>query len=124
MTDGACSGNGRKDARSGIGAYWSTRQGTNYSSPVTNEHDPDAPRTNQRAELLAAIYGIRKFARERSHKQAFGVNRNCWVLATDSKYVVDGITDWLPRWKVWDIHHIYYNQGADALFEEESNEDI
>jgi len=104
MTDGACLGNGTQSARAGMGAYWSTKPNTNYSSPVTDAHDPDQPRTNQRAELLAVIYGLAEFAGERTHEREHGSQKKTWIIATDSKYVVDGITDWLARWRVRYVH--------------------
>jgi len=46
--------------------------------------------TNQRAELTAAITAIR---------QAIFYNSDPLTLYTDSKYVINCATRWLPKWK-------------------------
>lgn len=44
--------------------------------------------TNNRMELMAAIVGLES------------LKRGCKVtLTTDSRYVMDGLTQWLPNWK-------------------------
>lgn len=60
--------------------------------------DPGAPRTNQRAELLAAIEGLKKLhelnlvrghhTNSRRHKAGSTYN-----VVTDSEYVVKGVTE-------------------------------
>lgn len=78
-TDGACRGN---PGPGGWGVVLESkgRQKTLYGS----EHDT----TNNRMELLAAIKAFK------------ALKRPCRVtLYTDSKYVRDGITQWLPNWK-------------------------
>ena len=48
----------------------------------------EAATTNNRMELSAAIHGLK------------ALKRRCTVrLYTDSKYVLQGITEWLPNWK-------------------------
>ena len=47
-----------------------------------------ADTTNNRMELLAAIEGLKALTRP--------INVE---LYTDSKYVMNGVTDWMPRWK-------------------------
>lgn len=44
--------------------------------------------TNNRMELRAAIEGLKALTRPMSVE-----------LYTDSKYVMNGVTDWMPRWK-------------------------
>ncbi|KAL0063397.1 hypothetical protein AAF712_009706 [Marasmius tenuissimus] len=70
-------------------------------------------KTSQRAELLAALEGINRASSstERCYKAKLALLRNrksrdptewctqCWIITTDSEYVVKGITEWLPRWK-------------------------
>jgi ribonuclease HI len=51
-------------------------------------HGGEPDTTNNRMELTAAIEGLRALKR-----------RSDVVLYTDSKYVMDGITSWLPNWK-------------------------
>lgn len=48
--------------------------------------------TNNAMELLAAIKGLECFMRERQTKQIP-------TIVSDSRYVVDGASVWLPRWK-------------------------
>ena len=45
--------------------------------------------TNNRMELTAAIRGLELLK-----------NPSDVVVYTDSRYVMDGITRWLPRWKL------------------------
>ena len=36
--------------------------------------------------------------------------RKSWVIATDSEYVVKGMTEWLPAWKVCTyMHSLFHN---------------
>lgn len=46
-SDGGCTGNGRSNAKAGLGVYWGARSGKNLSEPV-----PGAMQTNNRGELL------------------------------------------------------------------------
>lgn len=78
-TDGACSGN---PGPGGWGAVLEFDDGVktlNGGEPVT---------TNNRMELMAAIMALR------SLKEPFEID-----LTTDSKYVQQGISDWLAKWK-------------------------
>src|SRR5271168_395515 len=48
----------------------------------------EADTTNNRMELAAAIGGLK------------ALKRRCAVkLYTDSKYVLQGVTEWMPNWK-------------------------
>lgn len=79
--DGACLANGRKDARAGIGVY--------CASPAIELSERIAGlQTNQRAELHAAIRALEVLPEHRAVK-----------LHLDSKYLINGITDWLPKWR-------------------------
>jgi len=51
-------------------------------------HGGDAETTNNRMELTAAIEALNALK---------GPSRV--ILHTDSKYVMDGINDWMPNWK-------------------------
>lgn len=78
--DGSCLGN-----RIGGWAYLVVGPGTNERRYQADSH-PRA--TNNRMELLAAIRGLES------------LEGPCQVtLVTDSKYVADGVVEWLPRWK-------------------------
>ncbi|KAF5368218.1 hypothetical protein D9615_010522 [Tricholomella constricta] len=106
--DGACLGNGRDDATAGIGVALGKLELYNdqWAIPVQDSMDPNHPkRTSQRTELLAAIEGLKKLELAESstegdryrHSQPEDPKaRSEWVIATDSEYVVKGITEWFP----------------------------
>ncbi len=78
-TDGACRGN---PGPGGWGAI--LRYGENVRELQGGEHRT----TNNRMELMAAIEALG------------GLKEPCQVtLYTDSRYVRDGITQWLPDWR-------------------------
>ncbi len=79
FTDGACSGN---PGPGGWGAIlrWKGHEKELYGG--------EAPTTNNRMELMAAICALESLKRP-SHV----------VLTTDSTYVKDGITSWIHGWK-------------------------
>ena len=84
--DGACSDNGKPQARAGYGIKWSLR------NHLACRLEGTGPETSNRAELRAAIaaLGLRVWNGE-------GFDRV--VLACDSEYVVKGISDWVHKWK-------------------------
>ncbi|MEE8393679.1 MAG: ribonuclease HI [Rhodospirillales bacterium] len=79
FTDGACSGNPGPGGW-GVLLRWKGREKELYGG------DPGT--TNNRMELMAAIEGLESLSR------GVGVR-----LFTDSKYVRDGITQWIGNWK-------------------------
>jgi ribonuclease HI len=79
-TDGACSGN---PGPGGWGAV--LRYGAREKDLCGGEA---APTTNNRMELMAPIRALESLTRPASV-----------VLYTDSTYVRDGITRWMPKWK-------------------------
>lgn len=79
FTDGACSGN---PGPGGWGAI--LRSGVHEREISGGEHDT----TNNRMEIMAAIRALESLKRP---SQA--------VLHTDSRYLLDGVTKWLKRWK-------------------------
>ena len=78
-TDGACRGN------PGPGG-WGVILNYQDKQKTLNGFDPET--TNNRMELTAAIEGLRAL------KRACDVDLN-----TDSKYVMQGINDWMTNWK-------------------------
>ncbi len=79
FTDGACRGN------PGPGG-WGVLLRYNREEKKLYGGEPDT--TNNRMELLAAIKGLE------------ALKRPCAVrLTTDSQYVKNGLTEWLPNWK-------------------------
>ncbi|KAI0704937.1 ribonuclease H-like domain-containing protein [Cytidiella melzeri] len=107
FTDGACLNNGQDGARAGIGGAMGTEEWWQFSLAVDEKVDTlvGAKRTSQRAELLAAIEGVRRMSDvEGMFGERRGSHRNFrdlpgFVVTTDSEYVVKGMTEWLPRWK-------------------------
>jgi ribonuclease HI len=78
-TDGACRGNPGPGGW-GVLLCWKGHEKTFYGG--------ESQTTNNRMELLAAIKGLE------------ALKRPCKViLTTDSRYVQQGISQWLPNWK-------------------------
>ena len=80
-TDGACSGNPGKGGWAAI----ILDTDLNQSSISGSESNT----TNNRMELLAAIMALNKIKK-----------KSDITIFTDSKYVKDGITDWIKKWKL------------------------
>ena len=79
FTDGACRGN---PGPGGWGAYLI------FKDKEKSLYGFEDDTTNNRMELMAAIEGLK------------ALNRSCTIeLKTDSKYVLQGITEWMPGWK-------------------------
>ena len=80
-TDGACSGNPGKGGWAAI----ILDDNFNHSSISGGEKNT----TNNRMELMAPIMALKKIKKKSEI-----------TIYTDSKYVKDGITDWIKKWKV------------------------
>ncbi len=78
-TDGACRGNPGPGGWAALLVAGAERKELSGAEPET---------TNNRMELMAAISGLSALKRRCSVK-----------LYTDSKYVLQGLTEWLPQWK-------------------------
>ncbi len=79
FSDGACKGN------PGIGGWGALLRNKGKERELCGG---EAHTTNNRMELMAAIAALE------------ALSRSCKVrLHTDSKYVLQGITEWLPGWK-------------------------
>jgi len=78
-TDGACSGN------PGPGGWGAVLR---YGDVVKELHGGDRATTNNRMELMAVISALEALTRPVPVQ-----------LYTDSKYVLDGITKWVPGWQ-------------------------
>jgi ribonuclease HI len=79
FTDGACSGN---PGPGGWGAL------LRFGAKQKEIHGGESETTNNRMELTAAIMALKE------------LTRPCKVLlSTDSTYVMDGITEWIHKWK-------------------------
>lgn len=79
FTDGACRGN------PGPGGWGAVLR---WRGTEKRLHGGERQTTNNRMELMAAIRALEALKRPSSV-----------VLTTDSNYVRQGITEWLPRWK-------------------------
>ena len=79
FTDGACSGNPGPGGWGAILRYKGTEKELSGGEPET---------TNNRMELTAVIEALSALKRECNI-----------VLHTDSRYVMDGVQEWLPNWK-------------------------
>jgi ribonuclease HI len=78
-TDGACRGNPGPGGWAALLIAGAERKELSGAEAET---------TNNRMELMAAISGLS------------ALKRRCAVkLYTDSKYVLQGLTEWLPQWK-------------------------
>ena len=82
-TDGACSGN---PGPGGWGVVYIDSSGE--KDKVLTYNGSESSTTNNRMELRAAIEGIKKT----------NVSDSI-ILVTDSKYVKNGITEWIESWK-------------------------
>ncbi len=79
FTDGACSGN------PGPGGWGAILRAGQHEREISGG---EAATTNNRMELLAVISGLNAI------KQPSNV-----TVHTDSKYVMDGASKWMKRWK-------------------------
>ena len=78
-TDGACKGNPGPGGWGALLVYKGSERELWGGEPNT---------TNNRMELMAAIMGL------------VALKRPCEVkIITDSQYVMQGITEWMPNWK-------------------------
>ena len=79
-TDGACSGNPGAGGWGVILRYGKTEKELSGGETLT---------TNNRMELQAVINALK------------ALKKPCQItLYTDSRYVMDGVTKWLPNWKL------------------------
>ena len=79
FTDGACSGN------PGPGGWAAILRSGKHEKEIFGG---ERMTTNNRMELMAAIRALEALKKP-----------SIVMLYTDSRYVMDGLTKWLPRWK-------------------------
>lgn len=82
-TDGSCLGNGKTDAKGGIGIYFGPEDKRNVSEPYVSDKI-----TNQRAEVYAAYICLKYCAED---------NENVNIM-TDSSYLINSATTWRHGW--------------------------
>ena len=80
-TDGACSGNPGKGGWAAI-----ILDGNLNQSSISGS---ESSTTNNRMELMAPIMALKKIKKKSEI-----------TIFTDSKYVKEGITDWIKKWKL------------------------
>ncbi|XP_023171478.1 ribonuclease H1 [Drosophila hydei] len=83
-TDGSCLGNGKKHACAGFGVYFGDNHQLNAAKPVLGRV------TNNVGEIQAAIYAI---------KTALDLGIKKLSINTDSQFLINSITKWVPGWK-------------------------
>ena len=80
-TDGACSGNPGKGG-------WAAIILDNDFNQISISGSENKT-TNNRMELMAPIMALKKIK-----------NKSEIIIYTDSRYVKDGITEWIKKWKI------------------------
>ncbi|XP_012175914.1 ribonuclease H1 isoform X1 [Bombus terrestris] len=83
-TDGACSANGRENAKAGIGVWFGDNHPLNVSEAVVGRA------TNNNAEINAVTVAARQ-ARKAGIKNL--------KINTDSQFLINCIKYWMPSWK-------------------------
>ncbi|KAL8766430.1 MAG: hypothetical protein Q9209_006806 [Squamulea sp. 1 TL-2023] len=100
FTDGACTLNGQPGATAGIGLACGRDEAWQRTIPITADLDQGQRRTNQRAELWAALEGLHFMAEVYKSSASEGTKKvkerqvvaskdkeESWIIATDSEYV-------------------------------------
>jgi len=111
-TDGACSNNGKENAKAGIGIYFQDNDSRNVYKRITGKQ------TNNRAELLAII--VSYFIIEKDIEKGLSI-----VIVTDSEYAIRCFTTYGEKcnkqgWKK-DIPNKELVQQGYELFNERPN---
>jgi len=84
-TDGACPNNGKGAAKAGIGVWWNHGHSLNISKRVIGEKQ-----TNNVAEIQAISMAL---------TQAITAGVPKLQVNTDSQFVINSVTQWIPGWK-------------------------
>jgi ribonuclease HI len=87
-TDGSTIENGKVNAKGGISVFFGDNDQRNLSEPYFLY-----PITNNRCEMYAAIQAIQILAKTLNTQKKHRV-----IIKTDSEYLVNCITKWLPTW--------------------------
>lgn len=91
-TDGSCLQNGQSEQKTSSSGYGIHFPQLSRDWDLANQVSMTEKHTNQRAELLAVIRALQLVrARRLSRKQV--------SIFTDSMYAVQGLNEWIPRWR-------------------------
>ncbi|ARF09712.1 ribonuclease H [Indivirus ILV1] len=85
FTDGACSANGKKCAKAGIGIHFPNGEFNDVSKKFT-----ESPITNQRAELYAIQSAL---------ELVINTSLNEIIIYSDSLYSIKSLTEWVNNWE-------------------------
>ncbi|CAK5269049.1 unnamed protein product [Mycena citricolor] len=91
QVDGACSGNGRPEARAGVGIYFGPGSVENVSRRI------DGRQTSNHAEVRAALEAMKKLTEMFDNDRLLLVRR--MVLLVDSSHVFRAMTEWIFSWR-------------------------
>ena len=98
--DGACLGNGKSNAIGGWGVYSNDMNMSQFGGTNTQA-------TSNRMELRAAISTLNWILSNRSFNRNLpDLNKETYIIITDSQYVIKGITSWIIKWKQNDYLNI------------------
>lgn len=121
--DGACRNNGYSNAESGFGIFYHPENERWNAAESLEEYDK--PRTNQRAELYACLEALNDVRSLRKLNSTFSQRKGVGpgplrkisraVIKSDSKYVVQGMTDWIYKWR---INNFINSRGRDVVNED------
>jgi ribonuclease HI len=89
-TDGACTKNGKKGAKAGIGVFWSSVSGSQANSLNLSEPVKGDRATNNVGERQAITCCI---------KQAIEQGIDKLLVYSDSQFTISCVEDWMPKWK-------------------------
>jgi len=103
FTAGACINDGHPNARAGCGVMWGERElkWDKWSFPIWEVIDPGRSRSENRANVLAAYWGLVQIY---DNIRYDSLEPSRLIIATDSGYLVNGYTEQLPGWQVSSIY--------------------
>ncbi len=88
FVDGACSNNGKSNAKSGIGIYFGSKDRRNVSASIISDNH-----TNNIAELMAILVVLKII-----YKTEEESSRN-YIICSDSQYSINCVNDWIFTWQ-------------------------
>ena len=94
FTDGACSDNGKKQARGGFGVHFYSKKGSglDISMPLMQNE----PQTNNRGELRAIQAALDAIER---YGNTWSKEFDEYCIWSDSEYSIHCLTKWAPTWR-------------------------